>query len=423
MWRWRLFQNRWWIVVASVMGLMVGTGSINLFAAGVFLKPVAAALGFGRGEVATALGIANLTSALATPFMGRFIDQYGSRRMMLPFIVLFALATASLSLLQPSAVILFGLYGISGCVGVGQSPTAFARLVSSWFDRERGLALGITLAGVGLGTAIIPQYATFLVQHFGWRMGYVGLGAAVLVLGFVPVALLVRDPPGHAVRAAASVAAAAPGMPGILFSAAVRSRQYWLVTAAFFLAATTINGSLLHVVPLLTDRGMSPAAAAGAVSFAGLALIGGRLLSGYLVDRIFAGYVAVFFLLCPMAGIAILGLGIGGLGPILGTILLGTGIGAEIDLMSFIISRFFGVRAFGALHGFMFAWAILGNAVGSSILGWSYQLLHSYGPGFVVFEVFLVVTCALLGTMGPYRYPAGTRSDVARAPEEMPAVT
>lgn len=100
MWRWRLFQNRWWIVVASVMGLMVGTGSINLFAAGVFLKPVAAALGFGRGEVATALGIANLTSALATPFMGRFIDQYGSRRMMLPFIVLFALATASLSLLQ-----------------------------------------------------------------------------------------------------------------------------------------------------------------------------------------------------------------------------------------------------------------------------------------------------------------------------------
>ena len=166
MWRWRLFQNRWWIVVASVMGLMVGTGSINLFAAGVFLKPVAAALGFGRGEVATALGIANLTSALATPFMGRFIDQYGSRRMMLPFIVLFALATASLSLLQPSAFILFGLYGISGCVGVGQSPTAFARLVSSWFDRERGLALGITLAGVGLGTAIIPQYATFLVAAF-----------------------------------------------------------------------------------------------------------------------------------------------------------------------------------------------------------------------------------------------------------------
>ena len=195
------------------------------------------------------------------------------------------------------------------------------------------------------------------------------------------------------------------------------------MTAAFFLAATTINGSLLHVVPLLTDRGMSPAAAAGAVSFAGLALIGGRLLSGYLVDRIFAGYIAVFFLLCPMAGIAILGLGVGGLGPVLGTILLGTGIGAEIDLMSFIISRYFGVRAFGALHGFMFAWAILGNAVGSSILGWSYQLLHSYGPGFLVFEVFLVVTCALLGTMGPYRYPAGAGHDAARAPGEMPAVT
>lgn len=405
MWRWGPFGNRWWIVVASAMALIVSQGSINLFAAGVFLKPVAQALGFGRGEVATALGVANLTSALATPFIGWLMDKAGSRPLMLPLIVLFAAATAALALLQPSALLLFGLYGVSGLVGVGQSPTAFARLVANWFDRQRGLALGITLAGVGLGTALIPQYSTFLILHYGWRLGYVGLAVAIMVLGFLPVALLVRDPPAQAARRAGR-ADAAVLVPGIAFRPSLGTWRYWSLTIAFFLAATTINGSLLHVVPRLTDRGFSPTAAASAVSGAGLALIGGRLLSGYLVDRIFAAWVALVFLLCPMAGIALLGSGAAGAAPIVGTILLGMGIGAEIDLMSFMISRYFGIRAFGALHGFMFGWAVLGNAVGSSVLGWSFQLLHSYGPGFLLFEGLLVVTCILLGTIGPYRYPA-----------------
>lgn len=399
--RWEPFHNRWWIVAASVSALIVSQGSINLFAAGVFLKPVAHDLGFGRGEVATALGIANLTSAIATPLAGRAMDVAGSRRIMLPLIVLFAIATASLSQLQPSAALLFLLYGISGVVGVGQSPTAYARLVARWFDRERGLALGIALCGVGLGTILVPQFSTLLVVHYGWRLGYVGLGVAIMVLGFIPVLVLIRDPPVQRAR---------DGRPafvpiGLGFGEAARTWRYWSMTTAFFLAATTINGSLLHVVPLLTDRGYAPQAAATVVSSAGLALIGGRLLSGWLVDRVFASAVAVFFLLCPMSGLAILASGAGGAWPFLGTVLLGMGIGAEIDLMSFMISRYFGVKSFGALHGVMFGFAVLGNAVGSTILGWSYQLLHSYRPGFVLFEFFLVVTCVLLATLGAYRFP------------------
>ena len=105
-----------------------------------------------------------------------------------------------------------------------------------------------------------------------------------------------------------------------------------------------------------------------------------------------------------MAGIAILGTGTGS--PVLGTILLGAGIGAEIDLMSFIISRYFGIRYFGTLHGFMFAFAAFGNFVGSAILGWSFQLLGSYGPAFILFEVLLATAIAIFATLGPYVYPA-----------------
>jgi MFS family permease len=396
-------RNRWWIVVASILSLIVGQGSINVFAAGVFLKPVAQELGFGRGAISTAIGLSSAVTAVTLPFFGRLVDRYGVRPMLLSSITLFALATAAIALLTASTAVLFLLFAISGIMAVGQSPTAYSKVITEWFDRQRGLALGFALAGVGLGTVIIPQLSNVLVGNFGWRMGYVGLGVAIFILAFLPVALLVRERDQRSTDRHASAV-----KQGASFVDAIRTWRYWAMALTFFFAATTINGSLIHVVPLLTDRGIAPGVAAAALSAAGLALIGGRIVAGYLLDKIFAPYIAVFFLLCPMAGLAILGSGMAGSWPLVGTILLGLGIGAEIDLLSFIISRYFGIRFFATLHGFCFALALIGNAVGASILGWVFQLQHSYTYGFMLFEVLLVVSCGLMLTLGAYRYPAAS---------------
>ncbi len=395
--------NRWWIVFAAMLGLIVGQGAINVFAAGVFLKPVAQELGFGRGDISTAIGLSSVITALTVPFFGRLVDQFGVRPMLLWSITLFALATAALALLTTSTAILYLLFAISGVMSVGQTPTAYCKVITAWFDRQRGLALGLALAAVGLGTALIPQLSNALIGHFGWRMGYVGLGIAIFALAFLPVALFVHEPatPKAALSPRSGEVAT---LTGIGFAEAIRTWRYWAMTLTFFFAATAINGSLIHVVPLLTDRGISAGVAIGALSAAGLALIVGRVIAGYCIDKIFASYIAVLFLLAPMAGIAILATGMAN--PVIGTVLLGLGIGAEIDLMSFIISRYFGVRFFGALHGFMFAPVLLGNAVGASILGWCFQLLHSYTPGFALLEVLLAVACMLIMTLGQYRYPA-----------------
>jgi MFS family permease len=153
---------------------------------------------------------------------------------------------------------------------------------------------------------------------------------------------------------------------------------FWALSAAFYLVATVINGSLVHIVPLLTDRGLPISVATAALSATGAALIVGRLCTGWLSDRVFAPYIALFFILFPMFGIAVLGFG--GVSPIIGTICLGIGIGAEIDLMAFLVGRYFRLRQFGTLYGVMFAIAILGNATGSSLLGWSFQIFNSYSP-------------------------------------------
>ncbi len=399
-----VFRNRWWVVCASVLGLIVGSGSINVFAFGVFLKPISEDLGLGRGVISSAAGMASIFSALASPFFGKMIDKWGIRPVMLPTIVLFAMAVASLSFLQASPTSLYVLFPLVGLASVGQTPTAYAKAVSAWFDRKRGLALGVALAGVGLGTALVPQISAFMIGRVGWRMAYVGLGVAIILLAFVPVAIFVREPAtGRDAKATSLKPQQAAS--GLTLSEAMKgSWRYWALMLAFFLAATAINGTLTHVVAMLTDRGLSVAMAVGALSVSGVAMIVGRVFSGYCLDKIFGPYVAIAFFLCPLAGLVLLYSGIAGFVPLLGTILLGLGIGAEFDMMAFFVSRYFGMKAYGALYGLMFGVAQIGNAVGSNIMGWSFQILHSYGPAFAVFVVALVATCLIFLLLGPYPY-------------------
>ena len=402
-----MFKNRWWIVIASAVALIFSSGSIQLFSASLFIKPITADLGLGRGTLSTAFGIHFVLSAIATPVFGRLIDRYGVRPMMLPTITTFALATAALALLPASIPVLFAMFAVVGTVGVAQTPTPYSKVVSWWFDRQRGLALAVTLAGVGLGTIIVPQVTVLLMTHFNWRVGYFGLGCAVLIFALIPNALIIREP---VEVERAELAGVAPDVPGLTFAQARVDWRYWVLSLAFFLAATVINGSLVHVVPMLTDRGIPIGTATAALSATGAALIVGRICSGWLIDRVFGPYVAMVVLAIPMFGIAVLGFGLGGISPIVGTICLGMGIGAEIDIMAFLVGRYFGLRHYGTLYGVMFAIAILGNAAGSNLLGWSFQFFNSYTPALLLFEGLLVITGLCFIGLGPYRYPASPRA-------------
>ncbi len=405
-------------MAASVLGLIVGTGAINVFVPGVLMKPIAAELKLGRGVISSAIGLASIVTGLGSPFFGQLVDRWGVRPVLLPAIALFAVSTASLSLLNSSVVLLLTMFAIQGLLGTGQTPTGYSKMITTRFDNQRGLALGIALAGVGLGTAVIPQIARLLLQGYGWRITYMGLGCAIFVLAFVPVALLFGETSEE--KQARQQAKVRGTVPGMSFSEAVRTTKFWAITIAFFLGFAAVNGSLIHLVPLLTDRGLPISTATAALSISGLALIAGRLVAGYLLDRIFASYIAIFFLACPMVGVALLASGWAGPWPIVGTVFLGIGVGGEVDLMAFLTGRYFGIRAFGALHGLMFTFAVFANAAGSNLMGWCFQIKHTYTPVFVVFEVFLVVAVVLIARLGPYKYPAMRR---AAAPKTEAAVT
>jgi predicted MFS family arabinose efflux permease len=183
--------------------------------------------------------------------------------------------------------------------------------------------------------------------------------------------------------------------------------RFWAMTAAFFLVVVAVNGTLGTIVPILLDRGIPRQTALNALSVSGAALFGGRVLSGYLLDRLNGPYVASIFFLCATVGIGLLASGAGGGGvPFVATLLCGLGIGAEVDLMAFFVSRYFGLKSFGAIYGTMFALFAFGNGVGTFLMGIGYDRWHDYAQVLFSFDVMLVVACMLLLGLGPYRFAA-----------------
>jgi MFS family permease len=410
----RFFGNRWWVVVASVCGLLVGSGSINIFAFGVFLKPVTQELGIGRGYFGSALAVSSALTTLGCFPLGWLLDRYGTRRVMIPGLLLCAISTALYSTILPDPGRIYLLFGFSGLVYACQGPIAYANAVSQWFDRGRGTALGIAMAGVGLGVTLIPQLATRLIADFGWRDGYIGLGIAIMVIAWLPVAIFLREPPGYEpAKRRAAEAASASRLPGITARDAFRTWRFWSFTIAFFISGVAILGTLTQVVALLTDRGISAAVAVGALSAAGIALIIGRIIAGWCLDRFWGPYVAIGVFVIPMAGIALLASGAGGSVPLFGAALCGAGAGAELDLMAFFTSRYFGMHAYAKIYGVMFALFAFGNGLGPSLSGASFDRFHSYTPIFMVYEVLLVITCGLFVGLKAYPYPAPRREVVS----------
>src|SRR6202166_3758978 len=412
------FGNRWWIVFGATLSMFVAQGPVILYTLGLFIKPLNQEFGWDRASVSAAGGIAAIFSAITVPFVGSLIDRRGVRTVLLPVVVLCASSVALIALTPKSVVVFMLLFAITGVLGSGQGPLGYAKCVSAWFDDRRGLALGITMSGIGLGAALIPQYTQFLIGNLGWRAAYAGLGLLTLIVAFPAVFLFIREPT-KAKAAAAQSSASEDRPPDLELREVLGGRRFWLIACALLLVSTLTQGLVVHTVPLLTDNGYSPEAAATLMIAVGLSTMAGRLLSGYLVDRVFAPFVAALFFLLPCLGIYLLGSTIS---PVAGIIALGLASGTEIDMIGFLTSRYFGMKRFGQLYGYLFASFVVGSAVGPSMMGLAFERLHSYEPALWMFCAFMLLASGAILSLGPYRYPVEEKTPVgARRVVDAPA--
>lgn len=354
--------------------------------------------------VSSAMVVGLWITGITTPLVGRLVDRFGIRAVALPAILLFSLATASVAWVPASAAAFIALYALMGLGAAGQTPLIYAKAVSIRFDRQRGLALGIAMAGVGLGAVVVPQFAQAMIGLAGWRGAYAGLGVLTFVLAFPAVAWFV----GRPAEGLQAVVQRGPSvsMPGLTGMEALQTARFWTLAFSFFIVAGTTGGVISHLVPLMSDRGVSVQTATALVGIAGAALVGGRMLSGFLVDRIHAPYVAAVFFFAPLVGIVVLLTTQRAEGAALGTVLVGIGVGAEVDLIAFLLSRYLGMRSFGEIYGYFFAIFMMGAGLGPFVMGVSYDRTGSYRYMLVCFAVALALASVPMLRLGAYEYPA-----------------
>jgi MFS family permease len=387
----------WKIVLAGFLGVMVSFASVVPYTFGLFLKPLSVTFGWHREAISAGFSIAALTVAAASPGLGFLLDRFGPRRIILPCILVFSFAYASLALLTPHLIHFYLAFFLIGLVGDGTAYLGYSRAISTWFDRRRGLALSIMLAGGGCGAMILPVIAQGVITHYGWRSAFVVLGFLALVVGFPLTALFVRERPVAAQGVHASVEV------GESVSTALRGRIFWIIAATVFLYAISVNGAIAHLSALLTDRGVSTRGAAYAISIIGATGLMGRVLTGLFLDRFFGPRVSQLMLLMTVAGIVLLSVAHTLTAGLVAASLIGFSMGSEGDITPYLLSRYFGLKRLSTLYALTWTAYAIGGATGPLVVGRIFDSLGSYRPATIqMLGLPALIPCLLMFLLPHY---------------------
>lgn len=396
----------WWLVLVAAIGLSTSPGQFAFGAIGLFMVPFGAEFGWSRAGVSAALTLFTAALAVSLPVIGLLVDRYGARRVLLPSVAAFGVLLAAIPLAVTELWHLLVVFVLIGSLAAGSNSLPYMRALASWFVRRRGLAYGIAMAGGGLGYAYVPPLVQYCIDHYGWRSGYYALAALVLAVALPLLYACFRDSPAEIGLAAdgedPACAAPATAQRYLTRAEALRSPAFRTLFAVFAALSFALYGQLAHLVPLLTDRGMAATEAALVASVLGMTIIAARAFIGYLIDRLFAPHVAAGCFLASALGMVLLAGGATGAPAYLAAVCVGLSIGAEIDLLAYLTSRYFGLASFGQLYGIMFAAFLLGASLGPFAFGLAYEASGSYTG--VLFAAIALVTFAAVITARLPRY-------------------
>ncbi len=361
----------WRVVAAAHFGVMVSFGALLVYTFGIFLKPLTAEFHWSREEASRAFALAAMTIAVVSPLLGVALDRWGPRRVIVPCFLALGGGVMALSALDGSLWQFYAIFVVIGIAGNGTTQMGYSGAVTSWFDQKRGLALSIVLAGVGIGSIVHPVLAESWIAQYGWRTAYRIFGVMILVMGVPLTALWVRRNP-------ARQKSGSGGGEGASVREAMAQREFWILVAVLFLSSIAANGTLTHLAAHLTDRGVSTSEAAWATGLLGIANLGGRLVTGWLLDRWPGTRLSFGLLMAMAAGLLLLGASAGMASAVVAVILIGIGLGGESDITPYLLTRYFGLRSFSALYGWTWTFYAFAGALGPLIFGRVFDTTGSY---------------------------------------------
>lgn len=369
----------------------VSVSMLYVYMMGPFIIALQAELGWTRSQVVSGLLPVSILSVIAAPLVGMGVDRFGSRPFALGGLILFCGAIAALSL-ATSVYYWFAVWLLLAVGSIQIKPTVWLTAIARRFTKGRGLAMGLGLSGTGLTAATVPLIATWLIDSFGWRTAFVGLGLGALAI-VLPLALVFFR---ETDRGAAAAPKPAPAKGEI--AAMMKSGLFVAMAASGFFISFAIMALVVHFVPILVSFSISPVEAAALASSIGIFSTLGRIVTGLLLDRFPAHLVGVTAFALPAIACAIL-LGSAGEAQILLFVagaLIGFSLGAEVDVLAFLAARYFGVVNYGTIFGTMMGVMSLALGVGPSATAMMFDLLGSYTAVLFVLAAASLVGMALI---------------------------
>jgi MFS family permease len=379
---------RGWIVTAvAFLGMFLSMGVLVVYSFGVLATAMAEDLGISFSQLTTIFMVYSLSVVVACPVWGVLVDRFGGRKITIISSLMLAGLFCLLTVLPRNVTYVYMAFIAIGLFASGTLPAPYASIVVGWFDKRRGLALGVTMMGIGVGAAAIPPLSAILLAHFGWRNTFL-LYAFLIVFVCVPMMVAFLKP--HPAAVSARVASLNEPRLNLLKQAATMPTT-WMLAIFALLTGIIMVGSVTTFVPMLQAQGMTRSQAAGYQSIVGISLILGRIIVGGLIDRIFAPRVMMAVLAITSLGYFSMYSANSPAAYALSAAGIGLAIGAEMDFLAFLVSRYYAKPAFGTLFGFFFAMYALGAAFGPLTVGWLAATYGSYQPGLLVLGVATVV--------------------------------
>lgn len=395
---WNRPINRWWTVLAGAMGSAVGAGTIMIYSYGILAAAMGAEYGWNRDLVARNMSAFLVGSGIGTVLLGWLISRLGVRLPSGIMATAFGLLFAIVAFVPANGALHFLLFLLVGIMGGAATAMPYAVSISGTFEERRGLAIGLVVAGGGLGAAIWPPIAQLLLASHGWQSGFVVIGlvaAGVACLGF---SLLVRSPPG------VTQEADTPANERSGFRAYFAMPPFWKLVIPVVIVSMATFGAMTNLVSLLKDGNYSGTTIAAILSFAGAVSWVSRITVGYLLDKFYAPYICTAIFIGTAVGLILLTTQGSVLPLYVGAALLALALSSEADLITYMVSRYFRLVDYSRVIGLLWVtWAWSGS-LGALAAGSSFTWTGSYRYAFYAFALMLIFAVAIILTLGPYRH-------------------
>lgn len=396
------FATGWKLLLTCLIGVACGASPLPFNVIGLLFDPLGNEFGWSRLQVSAGVTVFGITAALLAPLFGAASDRFGVRPVTLVSVFLFGLTFASFYVMPGSLWGYYGLWFLVGLVGIGSTPVTWSRAINLWFFRNRGLALGIMLLGTSLAAMVVPKLAGGILANGTWRDMFLYLAALPLLVSLPLAVVFFREPKEH--ERPAGVVQQGGNSTGIAFSSAIRDRRFWLIFASIMLIAAAYGGAHIHMIPIVMDHGFGIAEATSVMGVVGLGILAGRVITGFLLDRFWAGHVA-FPLLClpAVACFMLMGQASDMSLLLLAGFMLGFAAGAESDLIAYLAGRYFGMGHYGKIYGMLYLPFGLFSAISPMVYGAVRDASGSYDGVLMVAAPMFVIGGGLLLLLG--RYP------------------